>query len=333
MIRLTGIRILALGVVLWAIAVWLFGTHPPVVEDMAAEPAAPAQKTAEGKAGATVAAAAGAGAGADAAGEDPSRRTGATDTAEAAGAGTTMPASGSGAEAAGAGTAAPASGSGAEAVGAGTAAPASGSGAGAAGAGTLPPASGSGAEAAGAGTLPPASGSGAEAAGAGTLPLASGSGAEAAGAGTVPPASGTTAAATTPGTDVAGVPPVAGTIGVPITVPDADEVGMEALASQIVAARRAAWQGRFEDALAHYRAAARIRPWSHVVWGEMGNVLWTMRRWPEAAYALEGAATLLVDAGEFRAANDLLPAVGQLDPEAAHRVRRRLWIVSQPPSE
>ena len=102
-----------------------------------------------------------------------------------------------------------------------------------------------------------------------------------------------------------------------------------AVSGQLVAARRAAWEGRFADAVAHYRAAARLRPDDHVVWGEMGNVLWTMRRWPEAAYALEGAATLLVRAGELRAASELVPAVGRIDRQAAYRIERLLWDAAQ----
>lgn len=104
-----------------------------------------------------------------------------------------------------------------------------------------------------------------------------------------------------------------------------------AVAAQLDAARRAAWEGRLADALVHYRAAARVRPKSHIVWGEMGNVLWAMGRWPEAAYALEGAATLLVGAGELRAANALLPAVKNIDPNAAHRIQQRLWAASRRP--
>ena len=102
-----------------------------------------------------------------------------------------------------------------------------------------------------------------------------------------------------------------------------------AAAGQLNAARRAAWEGRFADALSHYRAAARLRPNDYVVWGEMGNVLWTMRRWSEAAYALEGAATLLVQAGELRTASELVPAVGRIDPDAAYRVQRLVWAAAQ----
>ena len=102
-----------------------------------------------------------------------------------------------------------------------------------------------------------------------------------------------------------------------------------AVAGQINAARRAAWEGRLADALAHYLAAARIQPDLHVVWGEMGNVLWTMRRWSEAAYALEGAATLLARAGELRAANELVPAVESIDPDAAYRIKQLLWAAVQ----
>lgn len=102
-----------------------------------------------------------------------------------------------------------------------------------------------------------------------------------------------------------------------------------AVAAQIDAARRAAWEGRLADALVHYRAAARVQPKSYAVWGEMGNVLWAMGRWPEAAYALEGAATLLVGAGELRAANALLPAVRNIAPDAAHRIQQRLWAATR----
>ena len=102
-----------------------------------------------------------------------------------------------------------------------------------------------------------------------------------------------------------------------------------AVASQINAARRAAWEGRLPDALAHYQAAARIQPDLYVVWGEMGNVLWTMRRWSEAAYAFEGAATQLVRAGELRAANELVLAVESIDPDAAYRIQRLLWNALQ----
>ena len=95
----------------------------------------------------------------------------------------------------------------------------------------------------------------------------------------------------------------------------------------IEAARKAAWEGRLSDALAHYRSAANIDPESHVAWGEMGNVLWQMQRWPQAAYALEGAAVLLVDEGEFRAALELMFAVESIDQDAAYRIRYHLWAV------
>ena len=98
--------------------------------------------------------------------------------------------------------------------------------------------------------------------------------------------------------------------------------GGTVVANEFNSARRAAWEGRLADALDHYRAAARIQPDNYDVWGEMGNVLWEMRRWSEAAYALEGAATLLVKAGELQAASDLVPAVGSLDPSAARRIQQ-----------
>ena len=105
--------------------------------------------------------------------------------------------------------------------------------------------------------------------------------------------------------------------------------GGDPAAGQIEAGRRAAWEGRYAEALAHYRAAARLRPGHYVVWGEMGNVLWAMRRWREAAYALEGAATLLVRAGELRAARELVPAVGRIDQQAAYRIEQLLWTATR----
>ena len=276
MTRLTGIRILALSVALWAIAVWLLGAPPRAAKEPVAEPAA------ESGAGTAIVAAGETGAGAGTAAEDPPLRTGAAVTPEA-----------------------------------GTAPPA-----------PEPAAGGSGVPATAAATAPDSDTAGAAPApgvpatapdtGTGGLPADAGGAA-------APPVP--TRPDTQPELPMPRPPPPAGSPAP--RRPDGTLADESAVASQLDAARRAAWEGRLEDALAHYRAAARIQPRSHVLWGEMGNVLWAMRRWSEAAYALEGAAVLLVDAGELRAASDLLPAVGRIDPEAAHRVQRRLWIASQ----
>ena len=275
MTRLTGIRIFALSVALWAIAVWLLGAPPPAAKETVAEPAA------ESGAGTAIVAAEETGAGTGTAAED---RAGATVTPEAE-------------------IAPPAS----EPAAGGTGVPATA-------AARAPDTDTAGAA--------PATGVQATAPDASTESLPVDAGAAA------PPVP------TRPGTQhelpmPRPLPPA----GSSAPRPDGTLADESAVASQLNAARRAAWEGRLEDALAHYRAAARIQPRSHVLWGEMGNVLWAMRRWPEAAYALEGAAVLLVDAGELRAASDLLPAVGRIDPEAAHRVQRRLWIASQHPPE
>ena len=101
------------------------------------------------------------------------------------------------------------------------------------------------------------------------------------------------------------------------------------VAYEFNSARRAAWEGRLADAVDHYRAAARIQPGNYEVWGEMGNVMWQLGRWSEAAYALEGAATLLVQAGELQTAIGLVPAVGSLDPDAARRIQERVRAALQ----
>ena len=43
----------------------------------------------------------------------------------------------------------------------------------------------------------------------------------------------------------------------------------------------------------------------------------------------QGAATLLVRAGELRAASELVPAVGRIDRQAAYRIERLLWEAAQ----
>ena len=63
--------------------------------------------------------------------------------------------------------------------------------------------------------------------------------------------------------------------------------------------------------------------------GKWATCCGRLRRWSEAVYALEGAATLLVRAGELRAASELVPAVARIDPEAAYRVQQLLWTAAQ----
>ena len=313
MTRLTGIRVLILGVVLWALAVWIFSaTHPAATEPVAETSA---KKTAES---ATVA---GDGIRAEAAVTPAPPAAAKRDPASPPGPGT---------EAGHSSLRAP---------------PAS-----TAEAGTVPAA-------------PAVTGDGAQIVRAPIAPVPAGNdstiaaGSDAAWAGVesvpgapiMPPVPGTGSwqgnvpdtgdAGTTAGGSLALAlpaprlePPIPRTLppaGPPMRRPGGAGSENGAVTDQLNAARRAVWEGRLADALVHYRAAARIQPNSHFVWGEMGNVLWAMRRWSEAAYALEGAATLLVDDGEFSAAYALLPAVRDIDPEAAQRVQRRLWATSQ----
>ena len=300
MTRLSGIQLLAVSIVLWALAVWIFGaSYPAATETAATTPAGAMENPGTG------------------AGEaDRIDATAAPPPAARADQGSTIPPDpGAGAE-----SASPQAGSGRIGETASVHAPA------------------------GAPAPPAATGDGSRIA----LATAPGGRDSAAGATTSPPATGagpTTGSPFTPrgletssprgSMDAPGIPPPAQTypwFEHPLSRPPppaGTTAGGNAIADQIDTARRAAWEGRFADALAHYRAAARIQPSNHVVWGEMGNVLWTMRRWPEAAYALEGAATLLVRAGELRAASELVPAVGKIDPDAAYRVQRLLWAAAQ----
>ena len=305
MARLSGIRLLILGTVLWALAVWIFGAPPPAETPAATETAA---------APASTGAAAGTGAGAS--GSSGIETTAASVPPAAAG---QPPATSPNPDAA-----------------AGSPPLRTGS-AGIAGAAPAPAsaATGGGARIA----MAPASGGSAAPsatpAGPSAFDAAAGTGARPAPGAPLPPRAPETGGART-GVDDSGIPPPPDPRfehPLPVPPPPARPGGAaadgSAVAGAINAARRAAWEGRLVDALAHYRAAARIQPDLHVVWGEMGNVLWEMRRWSEAAYALEGAATLLVRAGELRAASELVPAVGRIDPEAAYRVQRLLWVAAQ----
>ena len=300
MIRLSGIQLLAVSIVLWALAVWMFGaSHPAATETAATAPAEAMEKPGTG------------------AGEaDRVDGTAAPPPAARADQGSPTPPD----PGAGAGSASPQAGSARIGETVSVHAPA--------GTPMPPTATGDGSRIA----LAPAPGSRDSAADTTTSPPATGTG----------PATGSPFAPRGPETSSP-----RGSVGAPDIPPPAQThpwyehplsrppppagttADGNAIADQINTARRAAWEGRFAEALAHYRAAARIQPNNHVVWGEMGNVLWAMRRWPEAAYALEGAATLLVRAGELRAASELVPAVGKIDPDAAYRVQRLLWAAAQ----
>ena len=304
MTRLSGIRLLILGTVLWALAVWIFDAPPPTETPAATETAAAPAPTgatagagASGSTGIETTAASVPPAAADrppatspnpdAAAGSPSLRTGSAGITGAA------PAPASAATGDGTRIAmAPASG---DSVPSGPAAP------------TTTPTGATASDAAGTG--------------AGPAPGAP-----------IPPRAPETGGTRTSADDSGIPPPPDPWIEHPLPPParpGSAAVDDNAVVDAINVARRAAWEGRLVDALAHYRAAARIQPDLHVVWGEMGNVLWAMRRWPEAAYALEGAATLLVRAGELRAASELVPAVARIDPEAAYRVQRLLWVTAQ----
>ena len=308
MTRLSGIRVFALSIVLWALAAWIFGPPDPAAPEAAApETAARAVQETKPEPGTAVAEGVRADAvvvpappdpadpesasppGRDADSASASSRTSAARAADPPAAPVTPPA-----RTAGGGTI-----------------PA------------MPAAAGDGSQIAHAPIAPPAATAGDPAA---TIAVAPRAATAAAGRDGAPIASpGSSAPWLDPPMPRSPLPP-----GTPAR-PGGAAVDGGAVAARLDAARRAAWEGRLADALVHYRAAARVRPKSHVVWGEMGNVLWAMGRWPEAAYALEGAATLLVGAGELRAANALLPAVRNIDPNAAHRIQQRLWAASRRP--
>ena len=328
MTRLSGIQLVAVSLVLWALAVWVFSAPHPVETETTAAAGTPAQATGEKT-------------------EEPAQATGekAEEPAQATGEKAEEPGAGASESAVAGVTTAPSA-----AAGQGAAVPPD-------------PATGVGdsrlrdvSEHTGIETASEPSTAGAPATSAAeirTPPAASGDSSQIALA--APPASGDPAPGSAAGNPMIPRDSTAGSLQGSAGRPDAPPGAAppdpwfehpmsrpppparssslaadgSAVAGQLNAARRASWEGRFADALSHYRAAARLRPNDYVVWGEMGNVLWTMRRWSEAAYALEGAATLLVQAGELRAASELVPSVGRIDPDAAYRVQRLVWAAAQ----
>lgn len=94
--------------------------------------------------------------------------------------------------------------------------------------------------------------------------------------------------------------------------------------STLMAARRAAWERRPDDAVTLYRQLLEIDPDDFNAYGEMGNVLLHLRRPDEAAEAFKRAADILIARGDFTGANRLLPVIWQLDPEAGRALEAQV---------
>ena len=95
----------------------------------------------------------------------------------------------------------------------------------------------------------------------------------------------------------------------------------KASTSTLTTARRAAWLGRYDEAISHYRTLAASEPENADVWGEMGNVYLSMGHWQQAAEAYYEAAITL---GSGPQSMQLLRALQRLNPQLADKLNRQL---------
>jgi tetratricopeptide (TPR) repeat protein len=79
-------------------------------------------------------------------------------------------------------------------------------------------------------------------------------------------------------------------------------------------ARRAFWEGRFDESVAAYRALIAADPQNWSAHGELGNVLYRQGEWDAAIEAFHDAALLLWQAGRQEDAWHLARIIGNLQP-------------------
>jgi tetratricopeptide (TPR) repeat protein len=79
-------------------------------------------------------------------------------------------------------------------------------------------------------------------------------------------------------------------------------------------ARRAFWEGRFDESVAAYRALIATDPQNWAAHGELGNVLYRQGEWDAAVDAFYDAALLLWQSGRTEDARHLARIIGNLQP-------------------
>lgn len=96
------------------------------------------------------------------------------------------------------------------------------------------------------------------------------------------------------------------------------------VADGLVSARQAASAGRYLDSIREYRLYLDKHPNDGDAYGELGNVFYKLKRYPEAAQNYYEVATRLIDAGHRDAVLNLMPIIEQHEPLLAALLQEKL---------
>lgn len=94
---------------------------------------------------------------------------------------------------------------------------------------------------------------------------------------------------------------------------------------ELTAARRAFWEGRYEEAAQKYRSLLEQDAERPAIRGELGNVLYAQGKRDAAAQAYFQAAVGHLNRGEYTRASDLYHVLARLDASRANDLAKRLW--------
>lgn len=105
--------------------------------------------------------------------------------------------------------------------------------------------------------------------------------------------------------------------------PPAVERTVQPTPKQLLAARRALQERRYQDAISLYRKQLSDNPDDIDAYGELGNTLLLVQRYQESAQSYYEAATRLLDAGLSDSAMPLLPVIEQYEPVLANLLKQK----------
>jgi hypothetical protein len=124
---------------------------------------------------------------------------------------------------------------------------------------------------------------------------------------------------------VAAAPPAPPAPPVATFAPESSASGVDLGQQLLREARAAAWEGRDAEAVSRYQAYLAQSPRSYEGYGELGNVFYRMRQWPQAGWAYTTACLLLLAEGHFESAASMVSVLSQIDPAGAALVNQQLW--------
>jgi len=108
------------------------------------------------------------------------------------------------------------------------------------------------------------------------------------------------------------------------TEPPAAVTSEPASEPSVAAAREAYWKGKYKEAEAMLRALIAADPENPDLVGELGNLQYAQRQFPQAAESYAKAAELLVAQGSGAQAQRLVAVLQQIDPAKAAALAKNL---------